>query len=92
MKIKIRVRGVALDEKSPLNGAISSRAHILGMTEWTILPYSVTLHAAESTAWIDLAAALNAMARALGGKLKCAATGGYHYEIVVAEGERRAAA
>lgn len=91
MKIKVRARGVALDEKSPLNRVISQHAHLLGMVAWTISPYSVTLRVAETAAWIDLSAALNAMARALGGRIKCAATGGYHHEIEVAECDRRTA-
>lgn len=91
MIVKVRVRGVALDEKT-LGDTIAKRAPLLGMTAWTITPYSVTLRPSITATWLDLAATLNAMAHKLGGRLKCAATGDYHYEIVVAEAKMRATA
>lgn len=81
--IKVRVRGIVMDEKT-LGDTVAKRAHLLGMTAWTVTPYSVTLHPAKKAPWLDLAATLNAMAHRLGGRLKCSPTAGYHYEIGVA--------
>lgn len=90
--IKVRIRGTNVNESS-FGDAIAKRAHHLGMTAWTITPYDVTLRTAKRAAWLDLAQTLNAIAYKLGGRLKCAATPGYHYEIIVREAaeQRRAA-